>query len=199
MLPALLLLALAAQPAIERCVEPHRTLYTATEGDCRISLETYPGELNRRGLHYRASCPLPFAEQAPRLASLLRHVIEAEGSDPARFNTLFWGRLHPDAATDHTLASRLSRAAQDSPLWNPATGRPRRGDPNSFAIRLANDAAIFRELQLALRAIGYDARVTSMEKLLVLPARRLPFLNTPSSARLPFDAMTWLSLSPLAP
>lgn len=197
MLACAALLALAVQPSFERVVEPNQTAYSVVVGDCRISLEVYHSDLNRHVLRYRAACPLDFAKQAPLIAALVRHVVEAEGG-PARFTTLFWGRLHPDGTQDSTLAARLARAAQSSAGWNPATGQPRRGGANAFVRDLANQAMIYQELRDALCGAGFDVRVTAVEKVLVLPARRLPFLETRSSARLPFDSMTWFSLAPAA-
>nr|HRJ22207.1 hypothetical protein [Bryobacteraceae bacterium] len=75
LLPAALALLLAP-PAITRTEAPQGPVYTLHDGPCRLSLETFTSDLNRHVLRYRPSCPLPFAEQAPRLALLFRHVLD---------------------------------------------------------------------------------------------------------------------------
>jgi hypothetical protein len=198
LLPAATLALLLAPPAITRTEAPQGPVYTLQDGSCRIALETFTSDLNRHVLHYRPSCPLPFAELAPRLALLFRHLLDHD-PQPARFTTLFWGRLHPDAAHDPTLARRLALAALASPDWNPSSGQPRSGHANPFIRDLANQTLLYRELHDAFLAQNYEIRLSSVEKVLVLPARQLPFLQRNTPARLPFDAMTWFSLRLSAP
>jgi hypothetical protein len=195
LLPAAALALLLAPPAVTRSETPQGPVYTLHDGPCRIALETFTSDLNRHVLRYRSACPLPFAELAPRLALLFRHVLDHD-PEPARFTSLFWGRLHPDAATDATLARRLALAAHASPAWNNSTGRPRSGHANPFVRDLANKALIYRELHDAFLAQNYEIRLSSVEKVLVLPARQLKFLQLHNPARLPFDAMVWFSLHP---
>lgn len=195
LLPAATLALLLAPPAITRTEAPQGPVYTLHDGPCRLSLETFTSGLNRHVLRFRPDCPLPFAEQAARLALLFRHLLDHD-PEPARFTTLFWGRLHPDAAKDATLARRLALAAHASPAWNPSTGRPRSGHANPFIRDLANQTLIYRELHEAFLAQNHEIRLSSVEKVLVLPARQLPFLQLNTPARLPFDAMAWFSLLP---
>lgn len=195
LLPAATLALLLAPPAITRTEAPQGPVYTLHDGPCRLSLETFTSDLNRHVLRFRPDCPLPFAELAPRLALLFRHLLDHD-PEPARFTSLFWGRLHPDAAKDATLARRLALAAHASPAWNPSTGRPRSGHANPFVRDLANQTLIYRELHEAFLAQNHEIRLSSVEKVLVLPARQLPFLQLNTPARLPFDAMIWFSLRP---
>ncbi len=195
LLPAATLALLLAPPAITRTEAPQGPVYTLHDGPCQIALESFTSDLNRHVLRFRPDCPLPFAELAPRLALLFRHLLDHD-PEPARFTSLFWGRLHPDAAKDATLARRLALAAHASPAWNPSTGRPRSGHANPFIRDLANQTLIYRELHEAFLAQNHEIRLSSVEKVLVLPARQLPFLQLNTPARLPFDAMIWFSLRP---
>jgi hypothetical protein len=113
---------------------------------------------------------------------------------------LSWGRLYPDGKPDPTLAVRLAVAAKRSPQWDAARGRPSGGDPNGFVRKLANDAMIYAELR-EFRKAGLDIRISVVEKVLVLPARQLPFFDRLAAEgvkpadRLPFDCITWFAIS----
>ena len=117
-----------------------------------------------------------------------------------RFQTVSWGRLFPDGPTDSTMAIRLALAAKRSPAWDAAKGKPRTGDINAFVRKLANDAAIYEELRPVFRQAGLSIKLTSVEKVLVLPAGQLPFFErlrgkgVGARDRLPFDCQTWFSI-----
>jgi hypothetical protein len=176
-----------------------QTTYTIASGACRISWTVFSTDLNRGVILQHAACALPLAEQVPLISKLLRKVIESD-AEPARFRTLSWGRLYPDGPKDLTLATRLALAAKRSPQWDAARGVARTGDVNGFVRKLANDASIYEELRPMFRQAGLEIGLSSVEKVLVLPARRLEFFERLRSAgvqaqdKLPFDCMVWFQM-----
>jgi hypothetical protein len=116
------------------------------------------------------------------------------------YQTLSWGRLFPDGPTDSTMAVRLALAAKRSPGWDAARGKPRTGDINAFVRKLANDASIYEELRPMFRQAGLSIEMASVEKVLVLPAAKLPFFaqlqkeGVTARDRLPFDFQAWFSI-----
>ena len=118
------------------------------------------------------------------------------------------GRLYlliaPHPAVDRlmdALAVRLALAAKRSPEWDAARGAPRGGDINGWVRKLANDALIYEELRPVFREVGLEIRCASVEKVLILPAGKLPFFDKLREAgaqakdKLPFDCQTWFSVS----
>jgi hypothetical protein len=185
--------------AVEHDPGLRETSYTIGSGACRITWTVSATEANGGVIRQRADCGLPFAEQVSLISKVMRRVM---GSDPeaAKVRTLFWGRLYPDGARDSTLAVRLALAAGRSAQWDAARGAPRNGDANGFVRQLANDALIYEELRQAFQQSGLEIRLVSVEKVLVLPAGRLPFFESLQEGglraedRLPFDCMAWFSI-----
>jgi len=175
------------------------TTYSTAAGGCRISWIVSHSELNRGVVRHRSDCSLPFPEQMPLVARVMARVLEDEpgiGAAPK----LFWGRLYPDAQRDPLLATRLATAAKQSPRWDATRGRPVAGDPNTFVRKLANGAQIYAELRELFRKSGLDIEVAAVEKVLVAPAAKLPFLQplpngVQPADRLPYDCMVWLSIT----
>lgn len=196
-LAAVLLIA-GLQGDVVRRAEGQEIQYEIRQGDCRIGWTLYLGDLNRGVIRHRADCGLNLADQAPLvgrlLSSVLRHHPDIE------FRSLSWGRIYPDGATDATLAARLALAAHRSKEWNGHAGRPARGDANGFVRDLSNRAGIYRELSPVFAGHGLKFRISSAEKVLVLPAERLPFYDRLRSAgvrpgeKLPFDCQAWFTL-----
>ncbi len=179
------------------------TTYSTAHGPCRISWIVSHSELNKGVIRHRSDCSLPFAEQMPLVARVMKRVLEDEpgiGTTPK----LFWGRLYPDGPRDPVLATRLSIAAKQSPRWDAARGRPAAGRLNTFVCRLANDARIYAELRELFRTFGLDIEVAAVEKVFVARAAQLPFLQplpkgVQPADRLPYDCMVWLAITRLAP
>jgi len=169
--------------------------FTATAGDCRISWTAYESDPNRRVIAHRPSCTLPLGEQAPLIAQLLQDVLKT-----GELRTLSWGRLFPDGPRDTTMSARLALAAKRSPGWDAAKGIPRNGNINGFVRKLANEAAIYEELRPVFGQAGLSLELTSVEKVLVLPAAQLPFFEmlkkegVRARDRLPFDCQTWFAI-----
>jgi hypothetical protein len=175
------------------------TNYTVRSAGCTISWEIYESEANRGVIRQRSDCELTLSEQAPLIEKVLRKVMETD-VDAAQFRTLSWGRLYPDGARDATMAVRLALAAKRSSEWDAMRGAPRSGDINGWARKLANDALIYEELKRIFTEAGLDIRMANVEKVLVQPARDLPFFDrlraggVQASDKLPFDFQAWFSM-----
>jgi hypothetical protein len=184
---------------VERDTALGEIRYSMAKGGCRITWTAHTTEINRNVIRHRAECELPLAEQVPLLAKLLRRVMES-GTDPSQFQTLSWGRIYPDGPQDSTLAVRLALAAKNSEEWDAARGVSRGGDVNGFVRKLANDQLIYPELRALFREYGLDIELASVEKVLVLPAGRLPFFDrlqkggAQAGDKLPFDCQAWFSI-----
>jgi hypothetical protein len=167
--------------------------------DCRIGWTIRDSELNRAVISHRASCGLSLEEQAPLLGQLLARILR-DHPEPGRFQTIHWGRILPDGARDTTMAARLAVAAKRSPKWDAARGAPREGGINSMARELANEAGIYRELIPVFRKKTLSIRLSSVEKVLVIPAGELRFFESLEKEgagredRLPFDFQAWFAI-----
>ncbi len=178
------------------------TTYSSVRGTCRISWIAPGSEIDRGVIRQRSQCTLPLPEQIPLISNVLRKVLEsAPGAGTPR--TLFWGRLSPDGPHDSVLSMRLAAAAKRSREWDAIRGRPRTGNENTAVRKLANEAAIYAELREMFREAGLDIQVAYVEKVLVVAAGKLPFLDQLSASgvkaadRLPYDCMAWFSISKL--
>ncbi|MFH1574812.1 MAG: hypothetical protein ABIG68_12570 [Acidobacteriota bacterium] len=185
--------------SVEHDPSLRETKYTSAIDECRISWVVYGSQLNQGLIHHRSECSLSLSEQVLLIRRILHRVLEDAGERDA-YHTFFWGRLYPDGRPDPTLAIRLARAAKQSTGWDAALGVARTGDANGFVRRLANEALIYPELREVFRAAGLEVEVSAVEKVLVLPAGRLPFFEKlppgeiEAAERLPYDCMTWFSI-----
>ena len=175
--------------------------YSTSSGACRLSLTVFESDANRHVIRHRAQCELPLSEQAALMAKVMRSVLRSR-SDQERFRTLSWGRLHPDGPADDTMSVRLALAAHRSMGWNSRTGKPKGGDVNGFVRDLARQERIYRELLPVFKELGLRIELASVEKVLVLPAGKLPFFpalqehGIAAAERVPFDCMAWFSIGP---
>jgi len=158
------------------------TIYSLEDNS--LSLTTYDTEINKHILRLRSSSELPLKEQVAIISTILTKVPRER-----QFSTFFIGRLLNAFGADKTLSERLSLAAGESPLWDQAKGRPRSGHENTGVKEIANRAMIYPELKEMFARHGYEIQVSSVEKVLIDPQTKLPY-----------DCMTWFSLSsPLIP
>jgi hypothetical protein len=153
------------------------TVYSSEDNS--ISLTTYETEINKHILRLRSKSELPLKEQVGIISRILNKVPKKR-----KFRTFFIGRLIHVFGADRTLSERLSLAASQSPLWDKEKGRPRSGHENKFVKEIANQAMIYPELQEMFAQHGYEIQVASVEKVLIDPQTKLPY-----------DCMTWFSLS----
>jgi hypothetical protein len=189
--------------------DPAETDYRIDVKNCTITWRVSSSEPNRGVIGQHSDCALSLGEQAPLIAKLLGKVLETR--EAGQLHTLFWGRLYPygnPGNPDATMAVRLALAAKRSPQWDSARGRPRNGEVdgwvgvNGWVRTLANDAAIYKELQRVFAEAGLQLRLSSVEKVLIFRAGEMPFFETlrksgvRASDLLPFDCLTWFSVEP---
>jgi hypothetical protein len=191
--------ASSAQVVVEGDTFRNAISYTLARGDCRIkwNVERFEGRI---GIASYSVCGKSLAEQREMLEEVLTAVL-VQGTP----STLGWGRLTPDQPQDDlAMAFRLALAAHRSREWDGVRGRPRAGDINGFAVRLANDREIYPELKELFRKSGLRLRLSACEKVLVGPAAKLPFYDrleaagVKSSEKLPFDFQPYFSVSALS-
>ena len=181
------------------------TDYRIDVENCTITWSVSSSEPNRGVIDQHSDCALSLGEQAPLIAKLLGKVLETR--EAGQFHTLSWGRLYPygnAGKPDATMAVRLALAAKRSPQWDSAKGRRRNGevDVNGWVRTLANDAAIYKELQPVFAKAGLELRLSSVEKVLIFRAGEMPFFEmlrksgVRASDLLPFDCLMWFSVEP---
>lgn len=168
--------------------------WTEVEG-CRVSLDR---NMKWRTLHYRNLCAEPLADKLAHFAQLL-DAVNAGGPLPAEVRSLFLGRLvdYPDLVVGIVLA------AQAAPDWDATRGEVRRKltplGINRYFARLLEESGLLGPFLAPLAPSGVAAAHVSVEKVLIGPptltpvADRLRAAGVAAEARLPFDAMVWLT------
>lgn len=183
--------------SIELDPKSGQRIYRAQSGDCEVRWVIQLSQAEDGAMRHHAQCKLPVEKQAPLYQAVLDRVLE----DKLALRTLSWGRIDPDGAKqDHTLAVRLSLAAKKSKQWNSKTGRGAKGNDNKAVKEIANSGQVFVELEKIFheRSLGFE--VKSIEKVLVLPAKKLPFWaqleaeGVAATDRLPFDAQIMFAI-----
>lgn len=170
--------------------------YTYSNPQEKYTLEIYLNDLNKGILRYRYQGKTALPEQIRILKILLKKVLRENTSS---FHTLSWGRLSNGQNKDYTLAERLALAASKASDWDSKTGKPVKGNINTFIKDLASRENIYPELKDLFRSFDYTITFASAEKVLVMAAEKLPFWESISSkvdkkAKLPFDCQTWFEL-----
>ena len=170
-------------------------------GACGLLLQRGPSGLDF--LLVRNAANAPFEEQIRILSALLKEVFKREKNNT--FKTFFIGRLINAFGSQNTqMSERLATAAYESDLWNNGKGRPLSGHENSFLQNLSNTFHIFPELSRAFFEHGFFIQVSGIEKVFIDRVERLPFAESlrakgvEGSARLPYDCLTWFSISEAA-
>ncbi len=106
------------------------------------------------------------------------------------FQSLSLGRL-----VDHPWLSRyLAEQALADGNWDAVRGMPRNGDINGFVRSTLTTPAALALLQSVFEGTGYTVTGVSVEKVLVLPANSMPWLETSHTELVPFDALTFVRL-----
>jgi hypothetical protein len=191
----------ASEVQVLRRPEYQEIEYCLARDDCRLCWKTHLAEINRGIVQSRTRCAKSLEDQLDGLAALMTEIVN---HDPygASLHTLFWGRLVPDAPQDDLkMAMRLALAAFKSDQWDRTKGKPVRGETVYWLRDLANSAMIYPELQNLFNSFGRRIAVAGMEKILVLPAGRLPFFEALQAHgvregdKLPYDCLTWFSIS----
>ena len=197
--PALLPEGEAAGVVVEHRTEEQATIYSISSGDCKIEWIARRSEIGV--VKHRSLCAAPLAVQLPLLAQVCTEFFQRDEHAQA-FRTLFWGRLEPEVRNgSREMSLRLALAAHKSPGWDAKRGKPRSGDVNGFVKDLANRDLIYSELKTLFEPFHRTIAFSCAEKVLVQKAEELPFFDllkqegVKASDRLPFDCMTWFSIS----
>jgi len=189
----------AAGVIIEHSEHDNATIYSITSKDCTIKWIARNSEIGV--IKHWSECAAPLAEQMPLLAKICTEFFSKDKNAQA-FRTLYWGRLEPDTPNgSRELSLRLALAAYKSPGWNVKRGKPKNGDINGFVKDLANRENIYPELKELFERFHKSIKFSCAEKVLVQKAGELPFFEqlkqqgVKAADKLPFDCMTWFSIS----
>jgi hypothetical protein len=151
-------------------------------------------------LRLRPGCPLSLPDTAAALDALLAEAFSG-GRMTGKRASLELGRI-----VDYPWLSRgLAEAALRSPVWNPEKGRGRRSDDNPAVASMVDTRRLLQPLAPTFARYGVRARAGSVEKVLVgrvgETEELAPLAGNPLAAdkKLPYDAILWLRLEPLAP
>jgi hypothetical protein len=188
---------------VEKSSPLNETIYRISYGDCKIEWIVRNTEVGV--IQYRAHCSVSLSQQLPILTKICAEFFTGDRNAQA-FHTLFWGRLTPDETKPglQEMSLRLALAAYKSADWNTKTGKPKNGDVNGFVRDLANGELIYPELKELFEHFNKSIRFSCAEKVLVLEAGKLPYYDQleqygiKETDKLPFDCMTWFSVSPAA-
>ena len=147
--------------------------------ECQVLLEARE-ETPHRVLRMRPSCPIGYSSTHMALKALLGHA-----SGEARIS---FGRI-----VDYPwLSALLAREASVARSWDASTGRPRAGGENQWVARMLGAMPEFTALFDSWQVAGI-----SVEKVLLKPAAQLPLPEgapLPREAKLPYDAILWVTL-----
>lgn len=185
--------------SVERSVFDKKTTYCIRSKDCAIEWIVRDSEAGV--IKHSSRCAAPLAEQLPLLEKICVEFFSKDKNAQA-FRTLFWGTLDPDTRIgSRELSLRLALAAYKSPGWDAKRGKPKNGDINGFVRDIANREMIFPELKELFARFHKNIKFSCAEKVLVLKAEKLPFFDrlkqqgVKAADKLPFDCMTWFSVS----
>ena len=189
----------AAAVVIEHSAQWNATIYKISSGDCTIEWIARNSEIGV--IKYWSQCALSLAEQLPLLEKICGEFFSKDKNAQA-FRTLYWGRLEPDTPNgSRELSLRLALAAHKSPGWDAKKGKPKNGDINGFVKDLANREMIYPELKKLFERFHKNIKFSCAEKVLIMKADKLPFYEqlkqqgVKAGDKLPFDCMTWFSVS----
>lgn len=110
----------------------------------------------------RAKTDLPISRKMELLRPLMERMFQTEKSERAYSFTI---------AGYEELGQRLLALASKSKEWNRHSGYSRQG--HSFIVELLNHGDAYPELAQTVGEFNYQVRVSSVEKIMVLPVSRL--------------------------
>jgi len=187
---------------VEYSASWNATIYRISSKDCTIEWIARDSEVGV--IKHLARCSAPLSQQLPLLIKICAEFFSKD-KNAGEFRTLFLGRLTPDGSKPDSqeMSLRLSLAAHKSPGWDIKRGRPKSEDMNGFVRDIANSEMIYPELKELFERFHKSIKFSCAEKVLVSEAGKLPFFDKlnqngiKASDRLPFDCMTWFSISSL--
>jgi hypothetical protein len=184
---------------VEHSSDWNATIYKISDRNCTIEWIARNAEIGV--IKHSAECALPLAEQMPLLEKICSEFFSKDKNAQA-FRTLFWGRLEPDVPNgSREISLRLALAAYKSSGWDAKRGKAKNGDINGFVKDLANKEMIYPELKKMFERFNRNIKFSCAEKVLVQRADKLPFYEqlkqqgVKAGDKLPFDCMTWFSVS----
>ena len=184
---------------VEHSSQWNATIYKISSEDCSIEWIARYSETGV--IKHTAECTAPLVEQMPLLEKICSEFFSKDKNTQA-FRTLFWGRLEPDVPNgSREISLRLALAAYKSSGWDAKRGKAKNGDINGFVKDLANKEMIYPELKKMFERFNRNIKFSCAEKVLVQRADKLPFYEqlkqhgVKAAAKLPFDCMTWFSVS----
>jgi hypothetical protein len=184
----------AQDVTVERDSSGLTVRYRTAEGACVVQWIVTG---SKGVIEHRPDCPGSFSRQLGPMSKLVARVF-AEPGAAGTLQTVFIGGLTglPE------LSARLASAATQSAGWDTAGGRPRSGLLNPFVATLLQDGRVLAQWQDVFATVQKQVRVSSVEQVQVSRAGDLPFYELlekagiPPSARVPYNGIVWLSLSP---
>jgi len=175
-------------------------VYKIAVRECWISFTLYDNSsINSGGVGHHYACGTPFSEQVILhkilLETMFNDSIHHELLDSVRW--ISWGRLG-DGETE--LSQRLAVAAKYSALWNVKKGKPAAGGVNNMIRNLMNDGSVCDDLKKLFLVWGWKIKVASVEKVLIMEARKLPSFQSLKTRgimpgdKVPFDCQVWFDV-----
>jgi hypothetical protein len=124
------------------------------------------------------------------LAQLVREFLLRPEHGADRYQSLFLGRL-----VEYPWLSRyLAGHALEDNSWDGVHGLPGAGGINEFVRRILSTPDALALLQPAFDGTGYTVTGVSVEKVLVVPANSISWLEIPGTVLVPYDALTHVQL-----
>ena len=116
---------------------------------------------------------------------LIRESLENSGNEQSDYHSLFMGRL-----VDHPWISKyLAVQALGTKDWDAEKGRPKEGEINSFVRKLLTSPELLGQIQIPFTETGYTVIGASVEKVLVVKANEIKWLDINEPVLVPYDAM----------
>jgi len=154
---------------------------------CRVILESERAQAAPPYLRLRHDCVLSVDGARAGYHALLSRAVADDPKTPEV--KIYLGRM----VSLPWLSAAVALKASRSPLWDGQNGRPRAGSPNAFVVEVLNTVPALTTL-----FEGWSVARISVEKVLVSRAEEIAALEKDEAAtlhaKLPFDAMVWLTL-----
>ena len=147
----------------------------------------------KRHLSVRRDCPITFSDQVPLHRAILKEIFSQWPI--GEFDTISWGNFGDPADWSWNIpiaiASSRSKEFRDYRRNYPKT---KFWNLNGIFVKLANETKSYHALQQLIQEFGADIELLSVEKVLTLPAKDIPFYpalkerNISGKTRLIYDA-----------
>jgi len=171
--------------ALKKFSTEHDTGVEMTHEGCRASLERSrvdPDFLRLRFSHVEFRLEMGFPSGCHFLSIddrvvLLGRMIEMLVPDPDDRRTIHFLSVGRIEHTFPEVAQRLAKTAGKHPDWPGVRKRNRisPGAAEGFVSQIGNEAKVFPEIESALAPVGYRVYFAQMEKVLIRPAKKLPY------------------------